>query len=188
MFKGNGKWLSGMFLPLLLLGMARMGAASVPRNAAQSGPADQSTLLTEKVRHELVLLPYFSVFDDLAFSVEGTNTVVLTGEVTRPVLKSDAEAVVRKIEGVEKVVNKIEVLPLSPFDDSIRLAAYRAIFSRPGFEKYAVRAVSPIRIIVKNGNITLNGFVGNQMDKILADMAARSVPGAFSVTDNLQIG
>jgi hyperosmotically inducible protein len=188
MIKVNGKLLSGAFLPLLLFGTARLGAASVPRDSAQTGSAPQISTLAQKVRHELVMLPYFSVFDDLAFSIEGTDTVVLTGQVTRPILKSDAEGVTRRVAGVGKVVNNIEVLPLSPFDNSIRLAAYRAIFSRPGFAKYAVQAVSPIRIIVKNGNITLNGFVGNQMDKTLADMAARSVPGAFSVTDNLKIG
>ena len=188
MFKGNGKLVAGVFLPLLFLGMTRLGAASVPRDTGQAGSVPQLTPLAQKVRHELVMLPYLSVFDDLAFSIEGTDTVVLTGEVMRPVLKSDAEGVTRRIPGVAKVVNNIEVLPLSPFDNSIRLAAYRAIFSRPGFERYAIRAVSPIRIIVKNGNITLNGFVGSQMDKVLAYMAARSVPGAFSVTDNLQVG
>jgi len=139
------------------------------------------------VRHELVMLPFLGVFDDLSFTIDGSNDVVLTGEVVRPTLKSDAEAVVRRIQGVTKVVDNIEVLPLSSFDDAIRLRTYRAIFSRPGFEKYADQAVSPIRIIVKNGNIALEGIVGSQMDKTLAEMAARSVPGAFSVIDNLTI-
>lgn len=95
--------------------------------------------------------------------------------------------VVRRIQGISNVVNNIELLPLSPLDNAIRLRAYRAIFSRPGFEKYAVQAVSPIRIIVKNGNITLEGVVGSQLDKTLAEMAARSVL-AFKVTNNLTIG
>jgi len=187
MFKGKGKLLIGMFLPILLFGLAQLGVASVPKNAAQSGLTQKSTGLADKVRHELVMLPYYGVFDNLAFSIEGSDTVVLTGQVTRPVLKSDAGAVVRKVEGVGKVVNNIEVLPLSPFDDSIRLAAYRAIFSKPGFERYAIQALSPIRIIVKNGNITLDGVVSSQMDKIMAEMAARSVPGSFGVTNNLAV-
>ncbi len=188
MFKGREKWLIGMFFPILVLGTAAFGAASVPRNSAQSGLTRKTTVMEERIRHQLVMLPFYGVFDNLSFSIEGSNTVVLTGQVTQPILKSDAQAAVKRVEGVQKVVNNIEVLPLSPFDNRIRWATYRAIFSRPGFEKYAIQAVSPIRIIVKNGNITLDGYVGNQMDKTLAYMAARSVPGAFSVTDNLQIG
>ncbi len=171
--------LYGVVLSIFLLGLAGVSPASVPKNSAQS--------LADRVRHQLVMLPYYSVFDELAFSIEG-KTVVLTGEVRRPTLKSDAEAVVRKIEGVEKVVNNIEVLPVSRMDDSIRLAAYRAIFSKPGFEKYADQPISPIRIIVKNGNITLDGVVGTQLDKTLADLAARAVPYTFSVTNNLTVG
>lgn len=180
MFTGYGKreLVRRMVLPILLFSLAEISVASVPKRAVT---------LTDKVRQQLVMLPYYGVFDNLAFTIEDSNTIVLTGQVTRPILKSDAEAVVRKIEGVEQVVNNIEVLPLSPFDDSIRLATYRAIFSKPGFEKYAIQAVSPIRIIVKNGNITLDGVVGSQFDKTMAEMAARSVSGAFSVTDNLSI-
>jgi hyperosmotically inducible periplasmic protein len=144
--------------------------------------------LSDQVRHELVMLPFLGVFDNLGFSIENSNTVVLAGQVVRPNLKSDAEAAVRRIPGVSKVVNNIEVLPLSSFDDAIRWRTYRAIYSRPGFEKYADQAISPIRIIVKNGNITLDGIVGSQMDRTMAEMAAKSVPGAFSVTDNLTVG
>ena len=175
----NKRMLYGVVLSIFLLGLAGVGTASVPKNSPQS--------LSDRVRHQLVMLPYYSVFDELAFSVEG-ETVVLTGEVRKPTLKSDAEAVVRKIEGVEKVVNNIEVLPVSPMDDSIRLAAYRAIFAKPGFEKYADQPISPIRIIVKNGTITLDGVVGTQLDKTLAEMAARGVPYTFSVTNNLTVG
>ncbi len=164
--------LYALVLSIVLLGFGTAGMASVPKDKAQS--------LTDRVRHQLVMLPYYSVFDELAFNVEG-NTVVLMGEVRRPTLKSDAEATVRRVEGVEKVVNNIEVLPVSPMDDSIRLAAYRAIFSKPGFEQYADQPVSPIRIVVKNGNITLDGAVGTGMDKPLAELAARAVPYAFSV-------
>jgi hyperosmotically inducible protein len=187
MFSGYGKRLIVMALPILLFSFAgiSMAAASNPTNPAGSKKLPRS--LADQVRHELVMLPYLGVFDNFGYSVEDSNTVVLSGQVVRPVLNSEAEAAVRRIQGITKVVDNIEVLPVSPFDDSIRLRAYRAIFSRPGFEKYAVLAFSPIRIIVKNGNITLEGVVGSQMDKILAKMAARSVAGVFSVTDNLTI-
>ena len=103
-------------------------------------------------------------------------------------MKKDAEAVVRDVPGVKKVVNNIEVLPQSPYDDAIRLRTYRAIYSRDGFERYAIQANLPIRIIVKNGNVTLDGVVGTRLDKTIADMTAKSVPGVFSVTDNLKVG
>ncbi len=165
---------------IFLLSSAAAGLASTPREPISH--------LAKEVRHALVMIPYNGVFDNLEFSINSSNEVHLSGQVVRPVTKLDAESAVRRIEGVTKVVNKIEVLPVSHFDDSIRWSAYRAIFSKPGFERYAFRAVSPIRIIVKNGNITLDGFVGSQMDKIIAGIAAGSVPGAFSVTNNLNVG
>lgn len=188
MLRRNGRLLVLAALAVLLLGMSQISMASVPGGTAQPAADHPTRGLIDNVRHELLMLPFYGVFDNLAFSVEGADTVVLTGQVTRPVLRSDAEAVVRRIVGVRKVVNEIEVLPLSPMDNSIRWATYRAIFSRPGFEKYAIQAVSPIRIIVKNGNITLDGVVSSQIDKTMAEMAARSVPLTFSVTDKLKIG
>jgi hyperosmotically inducible protein len=143
--------------------------------------------LTREVRHQLMLLPYYSVFDNLEFKITGVDTVTLTGQVTRPTLKSDAESAVRSLEGVGKVVNQIEVLPLSSNDDRIRMAAYRAIFSKPGLDRYGVLAVPSIHIIVKNGNITLVGVVNNEADKDLAGIAAREVPGVFDVVNNLRI-
>jgi hyperosmotically inducible periplasmic protein len=143
--------------------------------------------LAKEVRHELVMLPYYSVFDDLAFRVNG-GVVTLLGEVTRPTLKDDAERVVKKIEGVEKVVNNIEVLPLSPNDDRIRMEAFRAIYSEPSLNiKYAHQAVPPIHIIVKNGNLTLTGVVASESDKTLAGIRANALPGVFSVTNNLRV-
>ena len=142
--------------------------------------------LIKEVRHELTMLPYYSVFDDLSYKVEG-GTVTLYGAVVRPTLKSDAENAVKKIEGVERVANNIEVLPLSPNDDTIRRAVYRAIYSQPGLDTYSLRAVPTIHIIVKNGNVTLTGAVANQGDKDRAGIAANGVPGAFSVTNNLQV-
>src|ERR1700736_5336494 len=117
--------------------------------------------IVREVRHELTMLPYYSVFDDLAFKVDG-STVTLYGAVVRPTLKSDAENVVKKIEGVEKVVNNIEVLPVSPNDDRIRRAVYHAIYSQPGLDMYSLRAVPTIHIIVKNGNVTLTGAVATE--------------------------
>jgi hyperosmotically inducible periplasmic protein len=142
--------------------------------------------IVKEVRHELVMLPYYSVFDNLAYRVNG-YTVTLEGQVTQPVLKSDAEKAVKKIEGVEQVVNNIEVLPLSPMDDQIRRAVYQAIYRQPGLEMYSLRAVPTIHIIVKNGHVTLTGAVGNAGDKERAGIAANGVPGVFSVTNDLLV-
>jgi hyperosmotically inducible periplasmic protein len=142
--------------------------------------------ITREVRHELVMLPLYSVFDNLAYKVDG-YTVTLLGQVTKPTIKSDAERSVKKIEGVEKVVNNIEVLPLSPMDDQIRRAVYRAIYGQPGLEMYSLRAVPTIHIIVKNGHVTLTGAVGNPGDKQRAGIAANGVPGVFSVTNDLLV-
>ncbi len=143
--------------------------------------------LAEEVRHQLLLLPYYGVFDDLSFEIRDVDTVVLHGEVTRPTLKSDAEHAVGRIEGAGKVINQIEVLPLSPSDDRIRLAAYRAIFGKPGLDRYALRAVPPIHIIVKNGKITLVGVVATEADKNQAGIYANGVPGVFSVKNDLRV-
>jgi hyperosmotically inducible periplasmic protein len=143
--------------------------------------------LAKEVRHELVMLPYYSVFDNLTFRIEGIDGVVLMGQVVKPNLKQDAENVVRAIEATGKVVNNIEVLPLSPTDDRIRQVTFRAIYSQEGLDRYAMSAVPSIHIIVKNGNITLEGVAANQMDKELAGMAAKQVSGAFSVTNNLRL-
>ncbi len=152
------------------------------RRASQKG----EERIVKEVRHELVMLPYYSVFDNLAYKVEG-YTVTLYGQVVRPTLKSDAEHVVKKIEGVEKVVSNIEVLPVSPNDDRLRLAVYRAIYSQPGLDLYSLRAVPTIHIIVKNGNVTLTGAVANKGDKDRAGIAANGVAGVFSVTNDLQV-
>ena len=142
--------------------------------------------LVREVRHEIVMLPYYSVYDNLAFRVDG-GTVTLMGQVSRPSLKPDVENVVKKIEGVEKVVNEIEVLPTSPNDDRIRRSVYRAIYGNSALSRYAMQAVPPIHIIVKNGNVTLEGVVATESDKNLANIRARGVSGAFSVTNHLQV-
>ncbi len=139
-----------------------------------------------EVRHELVMLPYYSIFDDLAFRVDG-STVTLFGAVTRPTLKSDAENVVKRVEGVTRVVNNIEVLPLSPMDDRIRLATYRAIYGFGPLNRYALGALPPIHIIVKNGHVTLTGIVANDADRNMANIRANGVPGVFSVENELKV-
>jgi hyperosmotically inducible protein len=155
----------------------------------QAGVLSQKGIdrIVKEVRHELVMLPFYGVFDNLAYKVDPDGTVTLLGQVSRPVLKSDAENVVKRIEGVEKVVNNIEVLPTSPNDDRIRRAAYRAIYGNSTLSQYQLRAVPPIHIIVNKGHITLEGVVARQMDKQIAGMQANQVHGAFSVTNNLQV-
>lgn len=142
--------------------------------------------ITREVRHELLMLPYFGVFDNIAFQVQG-DTVTLLGQVTRPVLKSDSENAVKHIEGVNRVENQIEVLPPSPMDDRLRLQLYRSIYGYPALEKYALGVQKPIRIIVKNGHATLEGVVDNENDKNVAGLRANGVPGLFSVTNNLRV-
>jgi hyperosmotically inducible protein len=142
--------------------------------------------IKKEVRHELVMLPYLNVFDNLAYKVDG-YTVALFGQVTDPTVKSDAEKAVQKIEGVEKVENQIEVLPLSPMDDGLRRRLFNAIYGYPPMQKYALPTIKPIRIIVKNGHVTLEGVVDSEGDKNIANIRANGVSGAFSVTNNLVV-
>jgi len=152
----------------------------------QRSEAKYREKLYKEVRHQLVMLPWYSVFDNLAYQVDG-DKVALYGQVTRPVLKSDAEAAVKSIEGVASVVNNIEVLPPSPMDDQLRRALYRAIYGDPGLSRYSIQAVPSIHIIVKNGNVTLEGVVDNEADKNLAALRANQVPNVFSVKNNLVV-
>lgn len=139
-----------------------------------------------KVRKELVTLPYYGVFDNLAFKIEG-NTVVLYGQVVRPSSKHDAEKRVAKIEGVDHVINNIEVLPLSPIDQGIRARVYRAVFRTGSLYRYALGANPSIHIVVNRGHVALEGVVSNKGDSNLAYIAANGVPGVFSVTNNLRV-
>jgi hyperosmotically inducible protein len=142
--------------------------------------------LYKEVRHELVTLSYYSVFDNLAYKVDGSD-VTLAGQVTRPALKSDAENAVKKIEGVERVDNQIEVLPVSAFDNTLRLRLFQAIYGYAPLQKYALGVNKPIRIIVKNAHVTLEGVVDNEADKNIAGIRANGVADVFSVANNLQI-
>jgi hyperosmotically inducible protein len=172
-------------LPALATSLAAQKSGSADRmNALQANNGQDR--ISREVRHELVMLPYYGVFDNLAYSVNG-SVVALYGQVTRPTLKSDAENVVKKIEGVSKVDNKIEVLPLSPMDDQSRHAVYRAVYSEPALSRYAMQAVPPIHIIVENGKVTLVGVVDSAADKNLAGLRANGVSGVFSVANDLQV-
>jgi hyperosmotically inducible protein len=142
--------------------------------------------IQKEVRHELLMLPYVNVFDNLAFKVDGYK-VTLLGQVTNPTIKSDAEKAVKEIEGVEQVDNQIEVLPPSPNDDRLRRALFRAIYGYGPLEKYSLGVIEPIRIIVKGGHVTLEGVVDSQADKDMAGLRANGVSGVFSVTNNLKV-
>jgi hyperosmotically inducible protein len=173
---------NSLVVVVTLLSLATLGFS---QGRDQPSGKSQERIVKE-VRHELLMLPYFGVFDYIAFKVD-SDTVTLIGAVARPSLKSDAENAVKHIEGVEKVVNQLEVLPTSPMDDRLRMELYRAIYGYPALEKYALGVQKPIRIIVKNGHVTLEGVVDNEGDKNFAFMRANGVPGIFSVTNNLQV-
>ncbi len=156
------------------------------RGSGWTDPPNPNMAISHQVRHELLMLPFYNVFDNLEYKVEG-NKVELRGQVVDPTLKSEAGNVVKDIKGVQSVTNKIQVLPLSPNDNRIRFAEYRAVFGHGGLYRYAMGANPAIHIIVDNGDVTLVGVVSNKMDKELAGIQANSVPGVFSVTNNLHV-
>jgi hyperosmotically inducible protein len=158
-------------------------AVAAPATADQDGFTPQTM---KKVRSELVKLPFYGVFDNLGFRIDG-NVVTLTGQVTRPTTRKDAERRVAKIPGVERVVNNIEVLPLSSFDDAIRVRTYRAVFRTSSLYRYALGANPSVHIVVNRGRVTLEGVVANKTDRQLAYIAASGVPGVFAVKNNLKV-
>ena len=172
-----------LLIPLAVFVLSFSGLA---QDAQREPSAHAQERITREVRHELLMLPYFGVFDWITYKVDGYN-VALFGQVVRPTLKSDAENVVKHIEGVEKVDNQIEVLPPSPMDDRLRRRLFHAIYGFPALEKYALGVQKPIRIIVKNGRVTLEGVVDNDADKNFAGVRANGVSGTFSVINNLQV-
>jgi osmotically-inducible protein OsmY len=181
------KLLEYCVLAITLVAVPAFGSQAKNSAARSVNPGTAATTRIEReVRHQLVMLPYYGVFDNLEYQVNGAS-VRLLGEVTRPTLKSDAGNVVKNIEGVTNVVNQIKVLPLSPMDDQIRLAEFRTIYSEPSLQKYAILAVPPIHIIVDNGHVTLVGVVSNAADKNIAGIRANSVPGVFSVQNELRV-
>lgn len=170
---------------ILAVSLSAWGFQATGQHSTEASPKAVERLQKE-VRHELLMLPYLGVFDNLAYKIDGYN-VTLVGQVTRPSLKSDAENAVKGIEGVEKIDNQIEVLPTSTGDDRLRIRLYRAIYGYPALQKYALGVIKPIRIIVKNGHVTLEGVVDNDMDKNMANIRANSVSGIFSVANNLRV-
>ena len=172
---------------LLLLPMVITAKKDKNHNDAFMPEEPNEAQIMKEVRHQLLLLPNYGVFDDLAFKAEG-GTITLMGAVTRPTLKSDAEGVVKRINGVTNVVNQIEVLPLSPNDDQIRRTEYNAIYGDSALStRYGFRALPSIHILVKNGNVQLEGSVANKFDYDLVNVRAKGVSGAFSVINDLQI-
>lgn len=159
----------------------------VPVFAGSNNPPAVQDLAAQ-VRHELVMIPYYSVFDDLNYSVDSaTGVVTLTGDVVNPVVKNDAERSVKRLAGVTKVVDKINILPPSSMDSRIRAAEYRSIFGYSSLYRYAMGAIPSIHIIVDFGHVSLTGVVDSQADKDVAYIRANSVPGVFSVTNNLRV-
>ena len=176
----------GIVLVALSLVVAVITWASAPHSTKAQRETKANQNLVREVRHQLLLLPYYSVFDNLAFKVDGDH-VTLEGQVTRPTLKSDAEAAVKSIEGISGVTNNIEVLPPSPMDDQLRHALYRAIFGDTVLSKYGWSSMPSIHIIVKNGHVSLEGVVDNETDKNLAGLRANGVPNVFEVKNNLAV-
>jgi hyperosmotically inducible periplasmic protein len=169
------------FAAALLLIAPAAAYAKTGDKVSYSGPQ-----LAKRVRHELVMLPYYGVFDNLAYRINGSR-VELFGQVVRPSTRSGAERVVKRIPGVTNVVNNIKVLPLSSFDDQIRVATYRSLANMGGLHRYLRGANPSLHIVVDRGHVTLEGVVSSKGDRDLANMAARRVFGAFSVTNNLRI-
>lgn len=183
---------------IFLAGVMLFGTGAIAADKpAPSGPshidpyvqgAENEAKLIQEVRHQLVMLPYFGVFDDLGFRADPGGRITLLGQVTRPALKADAENVIKRIEGVTAVINNIEVLPLSPMDDQLRRAVYRAVYGDSSLSiRYGYRALPSIHIIVKNGNVRLEGVVANETDRNIAFLRANGVAGAFKVENDLRI-
>jgi len=175
-------------LILVCVGCAerRSSVASAALPTARGTSSAKPDYITREVRDELVMLPYYGVFDNLSYRVDA-DTVTLLGQVTRPTLKSDAEKAVKGVEGVERVVNDIEVLSLSSADDQIRLAVYRSIYGFDGLNRYGTQAVPPIHIIVRYGNVTPEEVVSNDADRNMANLRANPVPNVFSVENRLRV-
>lgn len=176
-----------MKLRTLVVGIAIL-ASALTLSAQDAALSERGVERVQKqVTHELNMLPYVNAFDYLAFTVNADGNVTLTGDVTNPVLKSDAGNVVKRIEGVERVDNDIRVLPLSPMDDGLRVRLFRTIYGYPALQKYALGVIKPIRIVVENGHVTLMGVVDTETDKDIAGIRANSVPGIFSVDNQLRV-
>ncbi len=181
-------FMRALFLAAALMGLSAAACFAQGKviGGGDRGSASYEAWLTQEVHHQLVEVPWFTVFDNLAYKVKGSE-VTLLGQVVNPTLKQDAETAVKNIEGVTKVNNNIEVLPASPNDDAIRRAEYRAIYGDPSLSRYSMGALPGLHIIVKNGHVTLVGVVADEMDKNVAGIRANGVSGVFSVQNDLQV-
>jgi osmotically-inducible protein OsmY len=185
-------FLAYLLVGAVSIGISGMGMAQEPGSnsgaAAQNatGPQRMQDRVSREVFHELVTLPQLTIFDNLQYKVDG-NKVTLMGQVRDAILKDSAEKRVKSIEGVESVNNQIEILPASGNDDRIRREVARALFNDERLFRYSMGSVPPIHIIVKNGHVTLQGVVNSEADKNEANIRANSVPGVFSVDNNLQV-
>lgn len=179
-------------LAALIIGIGTLiggtaNAAVTSKDAAVSGQrAYNTSRIGKQVRKKLVSLPYYGVFDNLAYRIDG-GTVTLYGQVVKPSTKTDAGRSVARVEGVSRVVNNIEVLPVSSFDDSLRVRTLRALQRTGGLHRYFLGANPSLHIVVNRGHVTLAGVVGSSLDRQLAYMTARQVSGAFSVTNDLRL-
>lgn len=165
--------MTGLITFLAISGLTLMAATTPPRT------------IEDRVRHQILSVPYINVFDNLSFAVD-SGVVTLSGQVTRPIDKDYVEEAVKRVEGITRIDNQIEVLPVSPFDDRLRIATLRALLRSGSLGRYFLGTNPSIRIIVKNGNVALDGVVLNNLDRQVAYMAANGVSGAFSVTNNLR--
>ncbi len=187
----NRRFMASIVTVLLLAGIGAMPASAQSsrgdvKTTKTSDSNSYHTWLEKQIRHELLMLPYYGVYDNLEFRIDGER-VTLLGQVLRPSTRTDAAKRVKKLEGVTSVVNQIEVLPASPMDDHLRRRLFRAIYSSPFLNHYAIQPVPPIHIIVKNGNVTLAGVVASEAEKNVANIKASGVAGTFSVTNQLRV-
>ncbi len=173
-----------ILLVTFTLGLAGLQAAAV----TVTGAEDKKLLdpLENEIRKQLITMPFYGVFDFIEFDVQG-DKVILKGDVSGPTLQSSASRVVERIPGVKSVENQIEVQPLSNFDNSIRRSMVRAIYGDSALNRYSAGANPWIRILVRNGNVTLEGYVDRETDKDIATIRARGVSDAFSITNNLAV-
>jgi hyperosmotically inducible protein len=178
----------GILFAVALAGLLSFGLGP-SRALAGTTTAPNVSSISSQVHHDLAMLPWYGIFDNLEYQVNGTE-VTLSGQLIseHAVTKEDAAKSVSSIPGVTKVVNNIEVLPPSPFDNQIRRAEYRTVFSHGDLGRYTLGAIPPVHIIVKGGHVTLEGVVMNQMDKNMAGIFANTVPGVFSVENHLHVG
>lgn len=177
-----------MWKRLLKTAVVVIALAACSTGSATAQPANlRAQQLSADINAALLRLPYYDVFDSLGYELGDHGTVVLLGQVRTAWLKDSAEKAVKRVSGVDTVVNNIEILPVNIDDDRIRMAVYRSLFYDSTLDRYAMGATPAIRIVVKNGRVTLEGNVGNEMDKTIAGMKARQVFGVFEVANRLTV-